>query len=806
MPTTAEAAAIGDTPSIARGSYLAGSGDASVLKAIDGGDKSEGENTGVPIGTCPESTTFSQRGFAPVEDTDLAHDYVGWSVFWDNFSGVADPITHIRWWGGVRRWAEGEEGGSLPTENQVAFRPDDSGRPVSESSTRRDLSPTITLETSPGSAVDVYRFDAVLPTPVEMAEGWISIHADSGEGEGGLASFAWLKAGEGDGRSFEQFDCAQKASQTKVSKLECEGEIGLDPFVPRDFDLAFCLGTADTVEGEDEAEVPQPGEGEGQPDGEAEVPHPEEGEGEREGGPGIAWSSYVGGPSVDWGSGVTVDAVGNVLVTGHTSSSGWVSGGWDTTLDGYYDAFVVKLTASGAHLWSTYVGGNRSDFGSGIAVDGSGNVFVTGRTESSGWLSGGWDTTYGSIFDGFAVKLTPEGAFVWGSYLGGDDHDRGSGIAVDSSGNAVVTGYTRSSDWVSGGQNTTRNATDAFVVRLTAEGAHSWSTYVGGMGNDYGSGIAVDAVGSILVTGRTKASGWISGGWDTALDGSTDAFVVKLTSEGAHDWSSYLGGDESEHGAGIAVDSAGNVLVAGKTESSGWVSGGWDTTLEGGPQKDVTEGEEWGDIDGFVVKLTASGAHVWSTYLGGSDDESGNAIAVDGAGDIVVTGETYSLGWISGGWDTALGGSSDAFVVKLTSLGAHAWSSYVGGDNEDSGNGVVVDGAGKILVVGLTGSADWVSGGWDTTRGGYDAFVAKIAAGKATSEGEGGEVPPEEGEADEGAGEGEDERKEPAKFLNCAGGDTFPAGSPAGDVLVLLLLSLVLLSQLRRYSRRTESV
>ncbi len=178
---------------------------------------------------------------------------------------------------------------------------------------------------------------------------------------------------------------------------------------------------------------------------------------------------------------------------------------------------MVKLTSSGAHAWSSYLGGNRRDGGNGIAVDGGGNVLVTGRTDSSGWVSGGWDTTYGD---------------------GGD-------------------------------------RPDAFVVKLTSEGAHTWSSYLGGHYEDFGSSITVDGGGNVLVTGRTATSGWVSGGWDTTHNGDSDAFVVQLTPSGAHTWSSYLGGSGSDEGYGIAVDGGGNVLVTGATWSSSWVSGGW---------------------------------------------------------------------------------------------------------------------------------------------------------------------------------------------------------------------------------------
>jgi len=433
--------------------------------------------------------------------------------------------------------------------------------------------------------------------------------------------------------------------------------------------------------------------------------------------PELDWSSYLGGSDSDYGWGIAVDGSGNIMVTGWTESSGWVSGGFDTTLTGYEDAFVAKLSPSGAHLWSTYLGGQLSNEGHGIAVDGSGNIVVTGRTSTGGWVSGGFDTTYnGGERDAFVAKLSQSGAHLWSTYLGGSSFDAGYGIAVDGSGNIVVTGSTLSSGWVSGGFDTTFNGqSDGFVAKLSPSGAHLWSTYLGGSDDDRGYGIGVNGSGNIVVTGPTQSGGWVSGGFDTTYNGGyDDAFVAKLSPQGSHLWSTYLGGSDWDWGYGIAVNASGNIVVTGETTSSGWVSGGFDTTHNGGD-------------DAFVAKLSPSGTHIWSTYLGGSDYDAGVGLAFHGSDNIVLTGLTGSSGWTSGGFDTTHNGGGDAFVAKLSSSGAHLWSTYLGGNSWDAGYGIAVDRTGNIVVSGWTDSSGWVSGGFDTTyNGDRDAFVARI--------------------------------------------------------------------------------
>ncbi len=377
--------------------------------------------------------------------------------------------------------------------------------------------------------------------------------------------------------------------------------------------------------------------------------------------PDLAWSTYLGGSSYDYGYGIAVDPSGNVLVSGYTNSSGWTLGGYDTTYNGgVYDAFVAKLSPGGAHLWSTYLGGSSNDHGLGIAVDPSGNVLVTGSTNSSGWTAGGYDTTVNGGYDAFVAKLSPGGAHLWSTYIGGTSNDEGWGIAVDPSGNILVTGLSKSSGWTSGGYDTTYNggAYDAFVAKLSPGGAHLWSTYLGGSDIDSGLGIAVDPSGNVLVTGSTNSSGWTAGGYDTTYNGGAyDAFVAKLSPGGAHLWSTYIGGGDYDSGYGIAVDPSGNVLVSGYTNSSGWTLGGYDTTYNGGA------------YDAFVAKLSPGGAHLWSTYIGGGDYDSGKGIAVDPSGNVLVTGSTKSSGWTSGGYDTTYNGIRDAFVAKI-SLGS----------------------------------------------------------------------------------------------------------------------------------------
>ena len=433
--------------------------------------------------------------------------------------------------------------------------------------------------------------------------------------------------------------------------------------------------------------------------------------------PNLAWSTYLGGLTTDKASAVAADSDGSVVVAGETRSPGWVSGGFDPSYNGLLDAFVAKLDSAGQHLWSTYLGGTSNDAAMGVDLDASGDILVAGITSSMVWVSGGADTSYnGGPSDAFVAKLSSAGGHVWSTFVGGTGGDGAAGVAVDAAGNVLLAGYTNSAGWASGGYDTTLGGMrDGFVAKLDSSSTPVWSTYVGGPGSDEAAGIAVDAAGDAAVTGYTDSGGWVSGGYDTTFDGGIyDAFVVKVSSGGGHVWSSYLGGLSMDRGYGVAVDSAGNVLAVGATMSPGWVSGGYDTVNDG-------------MYDGYVVKMSAAGGHVWSSFLGGFGSDSAYAVAADASGAVLVTGETASPGWVSGGFDTDYDGGRDAFVAKLDASGGHAWSSYMGGTNVDRGYGIAMDASGATLVAGDTASYAWISGGYDTTYGGsYDGFVARI--------------------------------------------------------------------------------
>jgi hypothetical protein len=411
-------------------------------------------------------------------------------------------------------------------------------------------------------------------------------------------------------------------------------------------------------------------------------------------------------------------------------------GGWGIAVGSYDPTQPLLIDPL---VYSTYIGGSGRDEGYAIAVDGSGNAYVTGWTTSPDYdvTPGAFQTTNGGGWaDVFVTKLNAAGtALVYSTYIGGSGYDYGHSIAVDGSGNAYVTGETSSTDYdVTPGAFQTRNGGgwDVFVTKLNAAGtALVYSTYIGGSGDEYGNAIAVDGSGNAYVTGVTSSPDYdvTPGAFQTCIVGVFDVFVTKLNAAGtALVYSTYIGGNGEDRGYGIAVDGSGHAYVTGFTYSTNYdvTPGAFQTT------KSTTSPLE---TDVFVTKLNATGtALVYSTYIGGSDGDRGNGIAVDGSGNAYVTGWTNSPDYdvTPGAFQTTNGGGADVFVTKLNATGtALVYSTYIGGSGEDRGNGIAVDGSGNAYVTGWTNSPDYdvTPGAFQTTNGGgQDVFVTKLNA------------------------------------------------------------------------------
>ena len=396
---------------------------------------------------------------------------------------------------------------------------------------------------------------------------------------------------------------------------------------------------------------------------------------------------------------------------------------------GEYDS-TRPLVIDPVLSYSTYLGGANDDEGVGAAVDSAGSVYVTGITISTNFplvnpIQAG-NPGYYSIF---VSKLNPAGsALVYSTYLGGSGFDSGLDIAVDSAGNAYVTGETDSTDFPTVNPLQPSNAGgsppyDAFVAKLNPSGsALLYSTYLGGSGYDRGERITVDSSGSMYLVGPTTSTDFpLANPLQAANGGGEDAFVSKVNPTGsALAYSTYLGGAGLDYGNGIAVDTSGTAYVTGWTSSTDF------------PIANALQPTKLGANDAFISKIDPSGsAFVYSTFLGGSDDDFGVAITADAAGNAYATGYTYSIDFPTvSPFQASLAGSDDVFVAKLSPAGSSlAYSTYLGGSSSDAPYDLALDSVGRAHLTGFTASINFpiVAAVQAANGGGQDAFVAALA-------------------------------------------------------------------------------
>jgi len=453
--------------------------------------------------------------------------------------------------------------------------------------------------------------------------------------------------------------------------------------------------------------------------------------------PVLTYGTYLGGALADEARGVAVDATGNTYVVGLTSSIDFPGTTRGQTFGGQ-DVFVAKLNPSGTALvWATYIGGTGADLGSSIAVDNTGAVFVAGQTGSTNFpvtpnapqqvLAGGSGVT-----DAFILKLAANGAsLIYSTYLGGSASDFGYGLAIDRTGAAYVGGKTDSTDFPNTARDVlpARGAGDGFITKVAPDGS-SWvySVILGGFALDSVNAVAVDATGAVFATGETRSDNFpvTELTYQKERRGSSDTFAAKLAPDGTGlIYSTYFGGDGSENGRGITIDSAGNAYLTGITGSNNMPVS--FNAAQRGP----------GLLpDAFAAKIDPAGRSlIYGTYLGGDAEEQGNAIYVDGGGAAYIAGSTNSANFplFNDGPLTASGprGLNDGFLTRLSSGGNFfQFSTYYGGTGADVIYGIASDGRGRIWVAGSTESLNLPTstGALATAApGATDGFVALMS-------------------------------------------------------------------------------
>jgi len=414
------------------------------------------------------------------------------------------------------------------------------------------------------------------------------------------------------------------------------------------------------------------------------------------------WSQRHGGILHVGGRAIALDPSGNIFVTGlFQSTADFGGGGLVEVARG--DIFLAKYNAGGDYIWSQSFGGGGLERSRAMAIDAWGNVVVTGFFQQTVDFGGGPLTSAGSG-DIFVVKYDSNGNHVWSQRFGGSGSDTGISIAIDGVGNILVTGEFQNTLSFGGGTLTSAGSWDAFVAKFGSGGAHLWSRSSGDTDLDRGSGVAVDMDGNVVVTGEFVGTVDFGGG-AVASAGFEDVFLAQYAPDGTYLWSKRFGQGGTDRGLDVAVDESGNILATGRT-ASGDFGGGTITP--------------WGL---YVARFDSDGGHLWSRGFHGNLDVP--AIAVDGNGNVVVSGDIQTTVDFGGGALTRTG-TWDIFVASFDPEGNHIWSDRFGDAGVDRGRGVVADAAGNILVTGHFQDTLDFGGDLLMSAGNVDLFIAKF--------------------------------------------------------------------------------
>jgi hypothetical protein len=411
-------------------------------------------------------------------------------------------------------------------------------------------------------------------------------------------------------------------------------------------------------------------------------------------------------------------------------------GSFQYTFGGFTDAYLVKFDTAGIRQWATYYGGTDSDYGTGVACDINGRIYITGQTLSPTAIAtpGAQQTAYGGgPSDGFLAKFLPDGSRIWGTYIGGPGANYPWRVSCDLSGLVYVSGDTNESTGIA-----TPGATqpaiggyfDWYLIQYDSVGVRNWGTYIGGAGAEFNGSSCNDGY-TAYVTGWTNSTNGIATAFahQTTLSGPQDAALVKIFSNGAKGWGTYVGGANSEQAGGVACDKFRNIYLFGVTASDDAIASpdGFKTTRQG-------------TIDAFLMKFHPEvGFKMWGTYFGGPNQETAglSRIACDDSANVYVVGHTESTTGIAsdtGAWQNTFGGGwNDGFLAKFNTIGQQKWSTYIGGNRFDEPRSAACLGD-AVFIAGRTSSPDSIAtpGGFQPTGGGggefdYLGFIEKFS-------------------------------------------------------------------------------
>lgn len=425
--------------------------------------------------------------------------------------------------------------------------------------------------------------------------------------------------------------------------------------------------------------------------------------------PSQTWARSDGGVRMDFGRAVTSDASGNIIVTGEFQGQATFGGSVMLSSAGFTDLFVAKYNSTGAIQWAKSAGGTTigGDHGWGVATDAAGDIYVTGYYSGTADFDGLSITSTGGD-DVFLAKYNSAGVIQWVFTMGGPGPDRARAVSVDGSGNVYVAGRFQGTGTFGGTMLTSAGDDDIFISSFNGNGGFRWALAEGGTGTDRAWGVTTDGANSVFVTGLFSGTATFSGNQITSTGGE-DIFVAHYSSTGALQWVQGAGGLTDDLGWDVAADATGNVFVSGFYADSASFAG-----------NDVTSN---GANDIFVARYNVLGNFIWVRSAGGTSNDQGVGVALDGASNVLVTG--FFATSATFGSVTINGVNDEAFFAKYDATGNLTWALSGGGSGDDLGIDITADASGLWTATGWYEASATFGGATLTSAGAEDVFVVK---------------------------------------------------------------------------------
>lgn len=433
--------------------------------------------------------------------------------------------------------------------------------------------------------------------------------------------------------------------------------------------------------------------------------------------PNWQWANKAGGTAADNASGIATDNFGNIFVCGHYYSSVLSMGSTTLTNNGNYDFYLAKFDNLGNFIWAKSFGGNYDDIATGVSIDLSGNVFVTGSFISPTLAIAGYTLVNSGAGDIFLAKFDTNGNCNWAKKAGDGGSNQANAVTCTPAGNVVIAGSFNNPTLSFGTYTLTNNGNDdAFVASFDLNGNVNWAYSYGDFLSDVANGITSDVSGNIAITGFYKSPSLTINSYTLVNAGAAtaDLFVIKIMAGGTFFGAAGFGSSLDEIGYGVTTDNMGQIIVAGSFLSP-VLSIGSSTVINNGTR------------DALIIKLNSNLTPTWAKGGGGSFDDYAYSIDANLIGNIVVSGHIHSPSAIFGAFNLNANGVGDGFIVAYDMNGNELWATSEGGTGDDGWNAIAIDGSGMIYNAGYFSSPSVSVGTFSfTTTGSADILFGKI--------------------------------------------------------------------------------